>query len=121
MKKFPLFYATVLSLPLLILAGCDGMNNQRTTNPTAASDGQKATTAYIDDSVLKRDVTTALQRDPVFSNGDITVSSLKGQITLTGFVATREDITKAADIAKKVQGVTGVTNSLILKPASTVG
>lgn len=115
MKKLPVIYA-ILSLPLLLLTGCDGMSNPQSTNPTA-SDMQAAneTGVGVDDRALEQQVTTALQRDPLFRNGDVAVSSLQGQVTLSGAVATSEHVSKAEDIARRVQGVSAVTNSLVLK------
>lgn len=117
MKKLPLIYA-IVSLPLLLLTGCDGTTTQQNTNRTA-SNMQETSETGIDDSALEQQVTTALQRDPLFRNGDVTVSSLQGQVTLNGEVATREHISKAEDIARRIQGVNAVTNKLVMKSANT--
>lgn len=106
---------TTASLLLLILAGCDGVNANKAKDYTAANDQSKTIPAHLDDILLKREVTTALQRDPLFGSGDIIVSSLQGQITLEGNVDTAAAIGKAADITRKVPGVTFVTNKLQVK------
>lgn len=116
MKKFSLFYVAALSLPLLALTACDAMTQPKTTTDTGTINERQATTAYVDDGALSRDVTAALQREPLFSNGNITVTSQQGQVELTGFVAAQADMNKAAEIAGKVQGVNKVTNNLVLKP-----
>lgn len=114
MQKLHLMLTTA-SLLVLTLAGCDGVNAKKATDYTAASDQPKTIPAHLDDILLKREVATALQRDPLFNNGDIIVSSLQGQITLEGSVGTQAAIAKAADITRKVPGVTFVTNKLAVK------
>lgn len=114
MQKLHLMLITA-SLLLLTLAGCDGVNAKKTTDYKATSEQSKTIPAHLDDILLKREVTTALQRDPLFGNGDIMVSSLQGQVTLEGNVDSQAAIVKAADITRKVPGVTFVTNKLTVK------
>lgn len=114
MQKLHLMLTTA-SLLVLTLTACDGANAKKATNYLAASDQPGSTPAHLDDILLKREVAMALQRDPLFGNGDVTVYSQQGQITLEGRVDTPAAIAKAADITRKVQGVTFVTNKLEVK------
>jgi osmotically-inducible protein OsmY len=114
MQKLHLIFIP-LSLLLPGLTGCDSSNDKKTTDNMAASDQSTTLPAHLDDILLKREVATAIQREPLFNNGDIMVSSLQGQITLEGSVDNQAAIVKAADITRKVPGVTFVTNKLTVK------
>ncbi|GHG59962.1 hypothetical protein GCM10010919_02960 [Alishewanella longhuensis] len=118
MKKLTLML-TCTSLVVMSLAACDGSKANKLNDYSTASDQPKAEPAHLDDILLKREVTTALQRDPLFGNGDIIVSSLQGQITLEGSVDSNAAITRAAEISRKVKGVTFVTNKLVIKATET--
>lgn len=85
------------------LAGCG-------STPTQASTGQ-----YIDDSVITTKVKAKLFEDPDIKSGQISVETFKGEVQLSGFVASKAAIARATEIARKVEGVQGVRNSLILR------
>lgn len=105
------FCALLLTLPLLAITGCDNRT------PTTSQINQ---TSQPDDSNLKRAVSEALQRDTLFAQSDIDVVAQRGQIKLTGKVATLQDKNRAADIVNKVDGVTSVSNNLeIVTPTGT--
>ncbi|BAU48851.1 transporter [Sulfurifustis variabilis] len=86
------------------MAGCAG-------GPTRASTGE-----YIDDSVVTSKVKTALFRDPDVSGFQVSVETHKGQVQLSGFVDTPEQKARAERVARSVEGVRSVTNSIIVKP-----
>ena len=116
MKTAPLIYV-ILSLPLL-LTGCDGMNKEPTYTG-AASDTPPSSTNVPADSILEQQVNTAIQRDPLFRNGDVSVSVMESTVRLSGRVATPEHIAKAEEIARNIQGVKAVSNDLVLSGAGT--
>jgi osmotically-inducible protein OsmY len=45
----------------------------------------------------------------------INVETFKGVVQLSGFVNSKESVTKAGEVARGVKGVTGVKNNLIVK------
>src|SRR3970282_393540 len=77
---------------------------------TSESSGQ-----YVDDSVITTKVKTALLVDPDVKSLDIGVETFKGVVQLSGFVNSAEQARKAVEIAKSVEGVRSVKNSLVVK------
>ena len=77
---------------------------------TSESSGQ-----YVDDSVITTKVKTALLVDPDVKSLDIGVETFKGVVQLSGFVNSAEQARMAVEIAKSVEGVRSVKNSLVVK------
>ncbi len=82
-----------------------------TTTYKAASD-QRTVGRMIDDTTLTVKINGRLAEDESLPVHKIDVDVLKGHVTLTGVVATREQKERAAAIAASVKGVAGVTNNL---------
>ena len=83
--------------------GCAGDQNNRST-------GQ-----YIDDKSLAVRVHSALTDNPEYKFSDVNVNIFRGTVQLSGFVNTSDQKSKAADIAKGVQGVRDVDNQITVK------
>lgn len=81
-------------------------------SPTPTTEG---TGGYIDDSVITTKVKSALLAEKNIRSTQITVTTFKGKVQLSGFVRSQEEINLAVNAAKKVVGVTEVHNSLIIK------
>ena len=85
---------------ILGLAGC-----------ASSGTGQK-TGAYVDDTWI----TTKVKSEMVASNEvkahNISVSTARGVVTLTGTADTWAESNKAGDIARSVKGVTAVENDI---------
>jgi osmotically-inducible protein OsmY len=77
---------------------------------TSESSGQ-----YVDDSVITTKVKYALLADPDVKSLDIGVETFKGVVQLSGFVNNKEQAREAVEIARSVQGVRSVKNSLVVK------
>jgi osmotically-inducible protein OsmY len=69
----------------------------------------------VDSSVITTKVKTALLADPDVSGLAIEVETFKDVVQLSGFVDTKEQAQKAVEIARNVEGVRSVKNSLIVK------
>lgn len=82
-----------------------------TTDPSAQSRPPSKIARAVDDAALTTKVKSALVGDASVNGGDISVSSSAGEVTLSGTVPA-EQITKADAIARSVEGVTEVINSL---------
>ncbi|GKX50268.1 BON domain-containing protein [Budvicia aquatica] len=95
-----LFGAVIMTLAV---AGC---------SPTAKTEG---TGGYIDDSVVTTKVKAALLGQKSIHSTQITVTTFKGQVQLSGFVRSQEEAKEATEVAKKVVGVRSVDNSLLIK------
>jgi hyperosmotically inducible protein len=115
----------------ILIAGC---GNRETAAP-APVDGTIAPTAStgmpptgtsvgteIDDSVVTARVKAALLADPDAKSFEIKVETRKGQVQLSGFVATQARIDNAIALTRSVEGVRGVENGMSLKDGkATVG
>ena len=91
---------------------------QPATTAEAAGTDQPATTSAgttIDDSVITTKVKAALLADPDVKSFDIAVETHKGEVQLSGFVDTQEQMDQAVEIAKKIEGVTNVGNKMSIK------
>src|SRR6185503_742342 len=87
---------------------------QRTQVAKSTSKTQKAG-QYIDDSVITGKVKAAVLEEPSLKSAEINVETYKGKVQLSGFVRSRTDINKAVEVARKVEGVKSVDNSMIVK------
>ena len=70
----------------------------------------------IDDATITTRVKTSLLNDPVVGGLRIDVDTFKGVVTLSGRVKSKEEETKAIELARKINGVTDVKSSLQIQP-----
>jgi osmotically-inducible protein OsmY len=101
-------YLTSLSTALLALlvaafVGC------------ASTATQEGTGEYLDDTWITTKVKTAIFNEPRLNSAEINVETFKGEVQLSGFVSTQEDINQALGIARDVQGVKKVKNDMRIK------
>lgn len=83
-------------------------------NPPSRSAGE-----FTSDAALTAKVKTAIASDAgIGSASAINVQSYRGTVQLSGFVDSQEKIQRAADAARKVEGVRTVENNIRVKPAS---
>jgi osmotically-inducible protein OsmY len=99
-KRFAAFF---LALVVLFLAGC-------ADTPQQPSTGQ-----IIDDTVVTTKVKAAIFQEPSLKSLEISVTTFKGIVQLSGFVGSSSAALKAAEVARTIEGVKGVKNSLIVK------
>ena len=81
----------------------------------ASSPRHEGTGEYVDDSVITGKVKAAILAEPTLKSTEINVETFKGTVQLSGFVAERQDIYKAGDVARSVRGVKMVRNDLRMK------
>jgi hyperosmotically inducible periplasmic protein len=86
-----------------IFVGCAGDRYHRSTG------------VYIDDKATTAKVKTDLLADPVVKGSEVKVEVYGGKVQLAGFVDTQQQKDRAADIARRVNGVQWVKNDLIVK------
>jgi hyperosmotically inducible protein len=82
---------------------------------TVKSSSDSTTGEYIDDKSLTVRVNSALGNNPDYKFDEVSVTTLKGTVQLSGFVNTSDQKTKAGDIAKQVEGVQDVVNNIAVK------
>ena len=97
------FTGVLSGFALIALLGCA---------PTAQREG---TGEYIDDSVITGKVKAALVADPELKATEINVETFKGTVQLSGFVSEADHIPKAIALTRKVDGVKGVKNDMLVK------
>jgi osmotically-inducible protein OsmY len=90
-------------LALALLAAC-----ANTTAPDPNS-------AYVDDATLRNNVQSSLIHQEGLPASDITVETYDGQVRLSGFLASQEQINQAVAAARSITGVKVVNNELRLK------
>jgi hyperosmotically inducible protein len=81
----------------------------------APTETKQGTGEYIDDAVITTKVKAALIENPLTKAYQIGVETFKGVVQLSGFVATQAEASKAAELARGVNGVTSVKNDIRLK------
>jgi osmotically-inducible protein OsmY len=104
MKTFIRFVsAFFVILAFMITVGC------------ASTPKQEGMGEYVDDSVLTGKVKAAILHEPTLSAAEINVETFKGEVQLSGFVNSRDDIGKAIEVTRAVNGVRIVKNDMQLK------
>lgn len=81
----------------------------------AAGNARHDSGAYFDDVVISTRVKAALAADPALAPSQIHIDTYKGVVQLSGFVAAPEDIPKALALARKVGGVQGIKNDIVVQ------
>jgi len=81
----------------------------------ASTPKQESTGQYIDDSAITAKVKSAIIADPSLKAAEINVETFKGAVQLSGFVSSKEDISRAVEVTRNVNGVTSVKNDMRLK------
>ncbi|MDP2153085.1 MAG: BON domain-containing protein [Methylotenera sp.] len=103
MKQLKYIVNIFLIAALVALVGC------------ASTSKSEGTGEYIDDSVITAKVKAAVLNDTNLKSAEINVETFKGVVQLSGFVNSEADISRAVDVARKVNGVKSVKNDMRLK------
>ena len=103
MKQLKYFSAFFMTLALLFSLGC-------ASTPKHEGSGE-----YVDDSVITTKVKAAIFNESTLKSAEINVETFKGEVQLSGFVSSRADADKAAEVARSIKGVTSVKNDMRLK------
>ena len=103
MPAASLVKSAILSLTLIFMAAC-------TTSPTDRTVG-----VAVDDIAISTKVKAALAGDPDVKAIDVQVETYKGTVQLSGFVDSPDNVRRATDLARRVDGVRDVKNALIVK------
>lgn len=115
----------------ILIAGCSN-REELALAPAAGSPAPMASTVAapvgttvgteIDDSVVTARVRTALLADHDAKSFEIKVETRKGEVQLSGFVATQARMENAIALTRNVEGVKSVENGMTLKDGkATVG
>jgi osmotically-inducible protein OsmY len=88
---------------VLTISGCAGTK-------TTESTGE-----YFDDAFISTKIRASILADARLKSTDITVTTFKGVVQLSGFVDSKAVADRAVQIARTVNGVKAVNNSLVSK------
>lgn len=84
--------------------------------PTAA--GQPAdTTPPVDDALITARIEALIEKDAELAALDIDVATLDGKVILSGTAPSEALRARAAELAVTIDGVIGILNQVIVKPA----
>ncbi|HKV15720.1 MAG TPA: BON domain-containing protein [Reyranella sp.] len=86
--------------------------------PIAACDvfqGKQNVAEYADDSTITNSIRAKFVEDPVVHFGDVGVTTLNGNVRLTGRVNSERERQQAAQIARNVKGVRSVSNEIAIR------
>lgn len=81
----------------------------------ASTQKHESTGQYIDDSVITTKVKTGILEEEKLKTLQINVKTYKGVVQLSGFVDSSQSVTKAGEVARRVEGVKDVKNDLVVK------
>jgi hyperosmotically inducible protein len=84
-------------------------------NKLSQKDGKQTVGNKVDDSVITAGVKSAMLGDTVMKSGDVSVTTRKGEVELSGFVDNEIQLAHAMDVAKAVDGVASVVNHMTVK------
>lgn len=84
-------------------------------NGMAVKDGKATVGNTIDDSIITAKVKSALLGDPVVKSSDIAVVTRKGEVQLSGYVTSQNQIDRAISVVMTVAGVQRVNNEMSIK------
>jgi hyperosmotically inducible periplasmic protein len=86
-----------------------------TLGACAGSGTERSTGQYVDDKTITTKVKTALIEDEQTKARNINVDTYKGVVQLSGFVESTAESERAESLAKGVDGVKSVQNSLRMR------
>jgi osmotically-inducible protein OsmY len=103
MNKSKLIATLLAALMMTTVVGC------------ASTAKKEGTGEYMDDAMITTKVKAAILNEPGLKVTEIKVVTFKGDVQLSGFVSSQQDITKAVSVARGVKGVQSVKNDMRLK------
>ena len=96
-----------------IARGVEGVKN--IDDAMTVKDGKATLGNAVDDSMVTTNVKSALLADPDTKSFEIGVTTHKGEVQLSGFMASQAQIDHVVGITKQVAGVASVINQLAVK------
>lgn len=81
----------------------------------AGTSQRESTGQYVDDSAITAKIKARIFDEDSLKSMQITVVTFKGEVQLSGFVDSSQNVTKAGQIARSVAGVRSVKNDLVVK------
>ncbi|QDL36686.1 BON domain-containing protein [Rhodoferax sediminis] len=82
----------------------------------AVSRGQETVGSYVDDATITTQVKAKFVGDKTVDATAISVETLNGTVQLSGFAKSSAEKDRAVSIARGVNGVKGVHDSIVVRP-----
>lgn len=102
-SAFKIGLSAALAAAALAMTGC------------AVTRGQETVGAYIDDTTITTQIKARMVDDKSVDAAAISVETLKGTVQLSGFAKSAEEKERAEAIARRVNGVKAVQNSIAIR------
>ena len=101
MRKLTFLFANIIiAIAVAATGGC------------ASTKTSEGTGEYFDDSWITTRVKAAILNEPTLKSSEINVETFKGEVQLSGFVSSEDNIRKAVTLTKEVKGVKTVKNDM---------
>jgi hyperosmotically inducible protein len=84
-------------------------------NKLSIKEGKQTIGNKVDDSVITAGVKSALLSDATMKSLDVSVTTRKGEVELSGFVDNDIQLARAMEVAKGIDGVTQIVNHMTVK------
>lgn len=98
---------------IAVAANIEGVKN--VDNKLSLKAGKQSFGNKIDDSLITTRVKSELLSDPVMKSLEVSVTTRKGEVQLSGFVDNDVQLTHAENVTWEVEGVENVINNLSIK------
>ena len=82
----------------------------------AVTRSQETVGQYVDDATITTQIKSRWVADPTVDAGSFKVETLKGTVQISGFAKNAAEKVKAEQIARGVNGVVAVQNSIAVRP-----
>ncbi|MDD2466089.1 MAG: BON domain-containing protein [Desulfobulbus sp.] len=82
------------------------------------SDKSEQAVEYVDDAAITAKVKAEIASDPLLKVSQISVTTTKGIVRLSGVVDSQQSIDRALEITRKIKGVQITENKLVTKSAN---
>lgn len=112
--KNRLIILAIMGVGSLSIAGCGKSGDKEPQTEAKTTVGTE-----IDDSVITTKVKSALLKDTGLESLDIKVEARRGEVQLSGFVDSQNQMDRAIAIAQEVKGVRNVDNKMNIKTRDT--
>ncbi len=103
MKLIRQLQTIMAGVAMLLLVACSSSPTDRTVGTA------------LNDTAISAKVKAALAGDPDVKATDVQVETFRGTVQLSGFVDSTQNVQRAIDVARRVDGVREVKNALIVK------
>ena len=86
------------------------------TTGCAVTRSQETVGQYVDDATITTQIKSRWVADPTVDAASFKVETMKGTVQISGFAKNAEEKRKAEQIARGVNGVVAVQNSIAVRP-----